>query len=434
MGGGEGIAWRVTGVEEGEGGLFRGGAEGEESRGSGVVFSTEAGDFFEEGEVGAEIGEGGIFAFENPAADFGGGEGQFAEEEAALGEFERLGGRGGGAFLGVDFGRRRFGAPHLGEDAGGVEAEIGGDLVAGGVLEDGVGDLTEEGGELRGEAGKAAGVVQGAVGTGAEDFVREDIGGLFDTLPKGLAAFATDEGVGIFARWEGEDADGEFAGEEGGKRAVGGGLSGLVAVEAEDDAGDKALEEGGLVRGEGRTLGGDDILNAGFVEGDEIELAFADDGFSRGNKGAFGFVKSEKEAAFGEEGGFRGVDVFGGAGGGIENASAESNDFAVVVVDGNHDTVSEAVGEIAAAFVFVAESGADEFGGLKSRLECPGGEGIVGSRGIAEAPVFRDGFVEGAGLEVGAGRGGGWGFEELLFEPGGGGAVEFQQAWALVAV
>jgi hypothetical protein len=74
------------------------------------------------------------------------------------------------------------------------------------------------------------------------------------------------------------DADGEAGGEKMVEGADGGVLAGIVGIEAEDDFVGVALEDAGVLIGEGGALGGDDVLDAVGEAGDEIELAFADDG------------------------------------------------------------------------------------------------------------------------------------------------------------
>ena len=74
---------------------------------------------------------------------------------------------------------------------------------------------------------------------------------------------------------------------------------------------------------------GDDVLDAGHEAGDEIELAFADDGDLGVEHGAFGFVEAEEDVALGEDGGFGGVDVLGGLGFGIKDVAAEADNAAL---------------------------------------------------------------------------------------------------------
>jgi hypothetical protein len=126
-------------------------------------------------------------------------------------------------------------------------------------------DLAARGGELR----------RGGLGVDLE----------IEVIPRGLNAadesfgpFAADEGIGVLAGGQLDDANAEVQAEQGGEGALGGFAAGFVGIEAEDDFLGVTLEGAGLFLGEGGALRGDDVLDAGFEGGDEIDLAFEDDG------------------------------------------------------------------------------------------------------------------------------------------------------------
>lgn len=138
------------------------------------------------------------------------------------------------------------------------------------------------------DVGDAFGGAEEALGFVSVEVVVEEGFALVEELAEGVGAFTAEEGVGVVAGGHLEDADGEAMGEEDGEGAVGGFLAGGVGVEAEDDAGGEAAEEGGLMGCEGGALGGGDVVEAVFVGGDEVELAFAEDALVGVGDGFFG--------------------------------------------------------------------------------------------------------------------------------------------------
>ena len=131
-------------------------------------------------------------------------------------------------------------------------------------------------------------------------------------LLEGLAAGFLDEAVGIVRGGNDGDANGQAGGEQAVERTDGGVLAGVVGIEAEDDFIHVTFQDAGVVGGEGGALGRDDVLDAGHVTGDEVELAFADDGGLGVEQCALGFVEAEEDLALGEDGRLGRVDVFGG--------------------------------------------------------------------------------------------------------------------------
>ncbi len=89
----------------------------------------------------------------------------------------------------------------------------------------------------------------------------------------------------------GEERDGFF----------GGGGAGGVGVEVDDDALGEAAEEADLHLGEGGAGGGDDVVDAGHVDGDAVHLAFDEEGEVVGADVGLGFVEIEEDLALGVE-------------------------------------------------------------------------------------------------------------------------------------
>ena len=111
-----------------------------------------------------------------------------------------------------------------------------------------------------------------------------------------------------------------------------------------------------LVFGEGGAHGGDYVVVAMLVGGDDIHVAFDDDAGVGLADGCVGAPDAVEGAALVEDGSRRGVDIlwiiarcvrrgFG------ELATAEAYDIALPVVDGEHEPVAE---EVPCSAVFVS--------------------------------------------------------------------------------
>ena len=124
-----------------------------------------------------------------------------------------------------------------------------------------------------------------------------------------------DEAVGVEAAFERDDLDLEALFGEQGDGFLGGGGAGGVGVEVDDDALGEAAEEADLRLGEGGAGGGEDVVDAGHVDGDAVHLAFDEEGEVVGAHVGFGLVEIEEDVALGVEGGLGGVEVLGDAGG-----------------------------------------------------------------------------------------------------------------------
>src|SRR5206468_2765709 len=99
--------------------------------------------------------------------------------------------------------------------------------------------------------------------------------------------------VRVVRRGKGGDPDGQAGSEQAVEHAHGGGLTSGVRVKAQHDFVHVTLEDARVVGGEGGALRSEDVARAAHVAGDEVELAFADDGEAGVEDGAFGFVEAE---------------------------------------------------------------------------------------------------------------------------------------------
>ena len=213
----------------------------------------------------------------------------------------------------------------------------------------------------------------------------------------------------------GEEGDGFFGGVD----------AGGVGVEVDDDAFGEAAEEADLHLGEGGAGGGDDVVDAGHVDGDAVHLAFDEEGEVEGAHVGLGLVEVEEDLTFGVERGLGGVEVFGdGAAffvGVVEGAGGEGDGLALLVGDGEGDAFAEAGVEWprrAVGLLFGAEEAAgaqDFFGEVLAEAVAHVVE-VVG--GVADAE-FGDGVGgDSAAGEVLAGAGGFGGFELRLRSTG----------------
>ena len=177
---------------------------------------------------------------------------------------------------------------------------------------------------------------------------------------------------------------------------------------------------------------GDDIFQTALEDADEVELSLADNGQARIGQRTACFVEAEEGAAFAEERGLGRVDVFGRILGGRENASAEGNDFAVVVADGKHEALAEPVGQRFVLAAVEEPAGPQlvvfEAGGARVFEQ---GAAVVGR--VADLPIFRDVGADLAGFEVVAGGGAGGRAKKVGVEPVGGGFVQHEESLAQFA-
>lgn len=426
--------WVGRGASEEEGskdGLGIGCLRGKKGLGGRRVGGVEAGGeaFLEEPEPGVAGKDVGILGGE-PAAGLGADQGGVEEEpddgirlagRRGLVVFFRFGFGCGGRFFrdGVEEGLR-------GKGQAGTESR--GESFAG----HRVGKMGGETGEFADKGGFGRRVVQFAGGLRLIEGKVEVVGRAVDERAESVRAVFADERIGVLTRGERCDSHAEAGGEEDGEGALDGRAAGAVGIEAEDGGIDVALEQAGLGGCEGGALRGDDVGQSTFRNADEVELSLAHDGQAGVGQRAAGFVQPVKRAAFAEERGFRGIDIFRRVFGGRENASAESNDFAVVVADGKHESLPEAVGQ-RLVLATVEETAGAEFVVFET-----GGTGVLEQRvtavgGVAEVPILRDVGVDGARFQIVARGGTGGGAEEVGLEPVGGDFVQFEEASAQFA-
>ena len=346
-------------------------------------------------------------------------------EEDAFGLAGGLDSDGGGADA-FDLGGGGL-ADLLAED-GGLDAEllggVGGELVA----VEGVGHAADVGQE------EVHGLELGLRGAGGEELagaVDEVVGvalGAAEGGHVGLHAALADEAVGVEAALEGDDLDLEALFGEQGDGLFGGVGAGEVGVEVDDDAVGEAGEEADLVLGEGGAGGGEDVADAGHVDGDAVHLAFDEEGEVVRAHVGLGLVEVEEDVALGEERRFGGVEVLGDGAAlvvdVVEGAGGEGDGFAGLVRDGEGDAFAEAGVHLSLRAVF-AFFGARR--GLDARMAVfleVGAEGVahvvevVG--GVADAEGFDGLGGDAAAGEVFAGAGGLGRLQGLLEVLGGG--------------
>ena len=167
--------------------------------------------------------------------------------------------------------------------------------------------------------------------------------------------------IGIEALLESDDADLEILADQQGERTLGGGGSGGVGIEIDDNFLAEAGEQAGLRLGEGGAAGGDDVVESGIEDGDAVHLAFDEDDVVEAADGLLGEVKIEEHARLAVDGRLRRVEILGaGLFVGGEGASGEGDDLAALIADGKDDAVAKLAverggrgfGRIAGARVF----------------------------------------------------------------------------------
>ena len=99
--------------------------------------------------------------------------------------------------------------------------------------------------------------------------------GVGDGGLEGGGAVTADEGVGVLAGGEVEDAHGKAGGEEHGAGLEGGFLAGGVGVVGDEDGVGVAFEGFDVLGCEGGALGGDGGFEPGGVAADDVDLALA---------------------------------------------------------------------------------------------------------------------------------------------------------------
>jgi len=363
-------------------------------------------------------------------------QGELAEQEDGPVDGGRLGGGGAFAVMIVMMARAAFGVVDRAAEFGGSDAEADCDVVDDGVLGDLVGDDGHEFGEVATGLGELRGLGEVAGVLFAVDSVVEELGGLVEEPAEGVGSGRFDEGVGVLAGREGGDADVEAGGGEFAEGGHGGLFSCGVGVEADDGGVGVAFQEAGVGGGEGRAEGGDSVPEGGLMAGDDVDLAFAEEGELFLRHGATGLVETEEDGGLPEEDRFGGVDVFPGAGIVAQLAAAEGDDVAVVVVDGKHEAVAEAQVEAGFRVAFLAEAG--EAGVLQFAAgETLGASPIEEDRGFvghpADQPALGHIEVISAAFEVFAGVPGAGVFAQEAVHEACGAIMQFEEAGSAAA-
>lgn len=109
---------------------------------------------------------------------------------------------------------------------------------------------------------------------------------------------------------------------------------------------------------ERRSERGDDVGDTRLVHGDDVGVAFHDDGLTTRHDRAFRDVDAEHVRRLVKDGRLRGVEVLGLAG--THDAPAKRDAAPLQVMHRKHHAFEEAVDE-AAALVHIGEVGADDF-------------------------------------------------------------------------
>ena len=206
-------------------------------------------------------------------------------------------------------------------------------------------------------------------------------------------------------------AHGKIRFQEGGQGFLGGFEPGGIGVETEDHLVGEPLQNTRLLLGEGGSLRGRDILDARFEGGDEVDLAFANNGRFLIDERPLGFVDAKKHVPFNKERRFRGVDVFAAKRLLIQHPPAERDHLADVVADREHQAVAEPVVEVGRAvrvaifplvliFLHRHQAARNEFVVVETLAACPVGERIPRLGGVPELPVFGHLHGEAPALEV----------------------------------
>ena len=119
--------------------------------------------------------------------------------------------------------------------------------------------------------------------------------------------------------------------------------AGLVAIEAQHDLVDIALEHPGLVGRECGALRGHDIANPGRVAGDGVQLSLSKNGLSRVKNGTLGLVEGEEHPALAEDGRLGRIDVLGLLLVTLQHAPTEGDDPPLFIANREHQPPTEAI-------------------------------------------------------------------------------------------
>lgn len=103
-----------------------------------------------------------------------------------------------------------------------------------------------------------------------------------------------------------------------------------------------------LFRRKGGPQGRDDIMDAPVMSGNDIHIAFDQDGFPLLINRFMGQVHGEEEPPFIENRRFRRIEILRLAV--VEDAATETDDAAAAVADGEHDPSAEGIVKVAVLF------------------------------------------------------------------------------------
>src|ERR1700737_3394929 len=194
----------------------------------------------------------------------------------------------------------------------------------------------------------------------------------------------------------------------------------LVGIETKNHLIDEALENSGLLFGEGCALRRDHVFNARFKQRDQIELAFAHDSAICFNQRSLCFVQSKKHAPLLEKRGVRGIQIFGGMGDGLEQPAAERNYLADVVANRKYDAAAKTIVDFVARAIFIARLHQSALQQLAARIavvERPFQKCIPTVRRKTKLAILCDLFVDSTIFQVVAGCFPERFFQKIFLEP-----------------
>jgi len=182
--------------------------------------------------------------------------------------------------------------------------------------------------------------------------------------------------------------------------AFGRARAGGVAVEAQHRFGREAPELGQVVVGERGAERGDGALEAGLVQGDDVEVAFGDEQALARADGVARQVEGVEGAALGEDRAVGAVDVFGL--GVAQGAAAEADQAAAAIADGEGDAAPI---QLAAAAVLglAQQPGLEDAVGVDAGVAQLRGQGAAAVAAPAEAELADSRLGQAAPEQVGAG-------------------------------
>ena len=197
-------------------------------------------------------------------------------------------------------------------------------------------------------------------GAHAVELVAQGVAGAGERpLPAVLAIGFEEEVGGVLGVGEDGDGDVDLVAEDGFEGPVRRLHARFVGIEEQDDAFRLALEQAGVLVGEGGAQGGDDVGFAGLVAGDDVGVALDEDRRAAGDDGSSGAFQAVERGGLLKEGRLGAVEVLGLILG-PKLASAEGDGPAALVEDGEDQAVAEAVVEAVAGL-----AGDEQAGGLK---------------------------------------------------------------------